>query len=443
MKHTKTLLLTLAVILGAACQAGAAETEPEPITGSIEDGRYVIQVPVEEGDLGWAADAGEQDDTVVQLESEEIGDGYYTAIFRPVNDGIKTVVLRHYDIVCDQIHTFDLKVENGAVTESVGGSFTASPDDESLAPYILGGWVETEEKMDFMDISKNEEKGWDVEITSVDPSGMYLFRGTMYYDCDFDEFLCPYGELYEMPETTGEEEPELGEPVEEGFSGAFRFAGTDEANLKLEWLNWAEEQDPEPVVFERAIPFVMVMPQPYNIDLDALEDGIYPVAFEPENLVETESGLLLEPVEIFTKDTYDIVDIAMLGEGAVIYVDGEYITVETIEEENGFKVINGGYENGGCMLRAMDEDNCFVAVFEDDYPSFTSYGFASLELDENAVLTDSSELDAPAVTVEGAQAIKEWMKEQAEEESGFFIQLNTEIRTENGKIVEINRHYIP
>ena len=66
-----------------------------------------------------------------------------------------------------------------------------------------------------------------------------------------------------------------------------------------------------------------------------------------------------------------------------------------------------------------------------------------LALDENAVLTDASELDAPAVTVEGAQAIKEWMKEQAEEESGFFIQLNTEIRTENGKIVEINRHYIP
>ena len=240
----------------AAAEAAGEEVEgtqeaAAPITGEIEeDGSYVIRIPVEEDDLGWAADEESTDSVVVELESENIEDGNYVVRYKPVADGVGTVTLRHFGrVTCDQMHTFDLKVEDGKVTESVGGSFTASPAEEELDPYILGEWVEPEKQLDLLTITKNEEEGWNMEIVSASGPEQVVVLGTLFYDCELDEFIYPDGEFYQTT-ISDSEDTDLGEPMITDASGAIRFEADGE-DLKLGWYSWLEEQNPEPVLFER------------------------------------------------------------------------------------------------------------------------------------------------------------------------------------------------
>ncbi len=170
------------------------------------------------------------------------------------------------------------------------------------------------------------------------------------------------------------------------------------------------------------------------IDLVEPEDGIYTVAFEPANLHDGVLGL-----SILTEDCYDILDIATLDVGDVIMIGGLDYMVESLERGDSL-LINGGLDNGGWTLWSYDEDNCWKVAIENDYPTWTGRGVTDLVLSDEVTFTDGWDIEKDPVTVTGEQAVA---KAIAETGMDYFGPENTTIRTEGGKIVEINRYYMP
>ncbi|MBR7173971.1 MAG: hypothetical protein IKD50_06050, partial [Clostridia bacterium] len=99
--------------------SGAEGTAKPQITGRIEDGCYVLTVEMDPKDSGkWQADEMAQDPFVVKLASADTENGVFTARYEPTGDGEVAVSLRHFNAhTCDQLHSFNLLVENGKVQE--------------------------------------------------------------------------------------------------------------------------------------------------------------------------------------------------------------------------------------------------------------------------------------------------------------------------------------
>lgn len=236
-------LLVLTVALSCAAFAETADTAPAPITGNIEEGSYVLRIPLAPGEDGqWLAEDVFSGEETVRLAYAQAEDGAFVVRYDPVKDGTVTVHVRHYDAhVCDEVHTFDLLVSGGKIAEVTGGSYTASPDEETMDPYLSGKWLEKDTQFTEMTLTKNPEGGWDAEITSPLTHGAYLLRATLYYDCDLDAFCYRDGVLYNLP-ADYEEGKDLGEPAASDASGSFLLI-PDETGLPV--LSWAAEHNPE------------------------------------------------------------------------------------------------------------------------------------------------------------------------------------------------------
>jgi len=253
MKKTLVMILAASMALGTAAlgeTAGAAEGLD--IQCRIENGSYVIRIPVEDDDLGWKADDMEQDDSVVVLGSETMEDGTYEVRYDPVSDGDMTVAIHHYynSIASDRSLTWDLHVEDGAVTESAGGSNAMTDpweDQSSLDPFLSGEWAEAETQFSRMTVSKAAYLGWDIEIVTPATHGAYIFKTTAYSDAD-GRLVYNKGKYWDVPITDSEEKTSLGEAKTAGTMGSFTFDG-DEDNLKLVWND--TQRPEETVIFER------------------------------------------------------------------------------------------------------------------------------------------------------------------------------------------------
>ena len=245
MKKIITFILTalLALTIGALA-------EGTPVNCLIEEGSFIIQIDDPSGDLGWVADDMAQDDSVVKLYDADLIEDTFVVRYDPVGDGDVTVGVRHYTgIACDELHTFDLHVENGAVTEVTGGSYTESPDPAECDPYLIGDW-QTEDGMSVMTIGKNPEgRTWDVEIVAAQSHGVYIFKTTICYDCELNSFIYDKGKFWEASITDSDEAPELGEATIVGTTGSFTFTG-DSENLILDWYD--DQMEGETVEYLRA-----------------------------------------------------------------------------------------------------------------------------------------------------------------------------------------------
>lgn len=178
-----------------------------------------------------------------------------------------------------------------------------------------------------------------------------------------------------------------------------------------------------------------VEPMVPEYDLDALADGVYPVYFDPANLADGTLSLT-----VYSQDVFDIVDISTLEVGDSLVVNGIPFVVETVERDDGDLLINGGLDNGGLTLRAFDEDNCWKAVMEDDQNTYTERGDATLPLADDVTFTDGWDIEKDPVTVSGAEAVADAITGT---DMNYFSSLNTTVRVEGGKIVEIVRAYMP
>lgn len=246
MKRLFAVILAAVLLL---CAAALAEEPKSAIKGEIVEGSYVIRIPDENGDLGWLADDMAQDDSVVKLAKAELEGDEFVIQYDPTGDGEVSVGARHYvGIACDEYHTWDLSVKDGKVTEVTGGSYTASPNPDDFDPYLIGEY-ESADGMAAMTVTKNEGgRAWDVEMSGAQSHGGYVFKTTIYYDCELDRFVYDKGKTWNVEITDSEEAPELGEAAVAGQTGAFFFTGNP-ADMILTWLR--DEDSGNTVDFQR------------------------------------------------------------------------------------------------------------------------------------------------------------------------------------------------
>ena len=219
--------------------------------------------------------------------------------------------------------------------------------------------------------------------------------------------------------------------------GNLNFAGlaVDEKTGDI-WLSNAVEFDnsTEPAT-------KTVAPQTVEVDVNALPDGEYPVAFNRGDILSGATGIYMNAVHIFSMDIYDIVDVNTLTAGDTLVVSGEEIPVTSVERSDSNVLVNGGLDGeDGVVLGPIDEDtNGYRVWLESDMATFTELGATTLVLADNAEFNDSWNIDAEPVKVSHDGIVSAI----AESDNDYFNQYNTSIRVEDGKVVEIKRVYVP
>ncbi len=244
----KAWILFLAAVLALSAAAGTFAEEPDngTVMCRVENGTYVIRIPVRENDRRWVADELVGDDSVIRLVSAEYEDGYYIVRYAALGDGEATVIVRHYltPIACDQAQTWDLVVRDGAVQECTGGSYTASPSAAEMEAFVCGGWHEADTQFTQLTLARRDDQGFRLEIVSPVSHEAYLFRAAVYYDCWEEAFRYEDGTLYDLPILEGDDV----EPAVSGLSGSLLLE-EEEGKLLLRWIS--SENPEEEIVFVR------------------------------------------------------------------------------------------------------------------------------------------------------------------------------------------------
>ena len=184
-----------------------------------------------------------------------------------------------------------------------------------------------------------------------------------------------------------------------------------------------------------------VLPLPVNVDAKNIADGIYKVFVEKDGIRE-ENGKYIMACEVYTEELFDSVELTALKPGDTVAVGGNRIEVRTAEDKNGEILINGGDEgDGGCTF-APAEGGTYVYRGPDDIASYQNHGRTELEMAENVVLTDTSDIDngCKEVVVKGAPEVAGYLA------SSTYARLSPSsgnICVEKGKVVEIKTWYTP
>ena len=202
-----------------------------------------------------------------------------------------------------------------------------------------------------------------------------------------------------------------------------------------------EEPVQQPVVEKPVIitdEVKIVKPIDIQIDLANISDSMLTAAFDKESICDDENGNKVLTVMVYDYEKYDLVDISELKEGDVLFIRGEEVTVESIEEDNGGIInINGGLENGGYWLKT-DDSGIYYEIMENDHKKYFAMEEITLPISEDFVLIDNSDLDNPE--------LEYTLDDLLSDENIFlygFNELNTVIRVADGKLVEVTRIFIP
>ena len=250
------LIMTMSALIPAVTAENGipADTDPSDaltITGSIEDGSYILRFPIQENDFGeWIAEDISESGPVVKLDYSRLENGTFEARFNPAADGKAVVAVKHMNgVACDRIYTFDLLVEDGKILEVTGGSFTASPSDTELFVYFSGEWREQDTQFTVMTLSADDESVLTAEIVSPLTHGAYLFRMTLRYDCMMDAFVYNDSAAYELP-ITDSEEYVPGDPLLVGLEGCLMLKADENEQVLLVWHSPVTPDEAD-IVFSR------------------------------------------------------------------------------------------------------------------------------------------------------------------------------------------------
>ncbi|MDO4939994.1 MAG: hypothetical protein Q4E54_08575, partial [Lachnospiraceae bacterium] len=190
------------------------------------------------------------------------------------------------------------------------------------------------------------------------------------------------------------------------------------------------------------VPSKAVVPLPYEVDVNNIEDGIYPVLVEEDGIKEADGKYTMD-CEVYTKELFDVVDVHTLNPGDTVTIGGDMVVVvNTVEEKDGEIYINGGAEeNGGCILHPGEGGTYYYRGL-DDYPSFFNHGKTTIEIADDVVLKDTSNLDdgCKEVVVSGAKNVVDYLA------ASTYARLSPGAGTvcvENKKVVEITTWYTP
>ena len=358
MKKLIALILTLALALcGAAMAEELLNDGVTTINTLITDGSFVIQIPAEDGVTPWVADDMAQDDSVVTLYDADVIEDTFVVRYDAVGDGDVTVGVRRYaGIACEELLTWDLHVADGAVQEVTGGSHVGAPSDDDLEAGVVGEWLEQDTQFTQLSIERNPSRGFDVEIAAPLTHGAYIFKTTIYYDCELDAFVYDKGKFWDVPITDSDEETELGEARVAGSCGTFTLGGDSIENATLTW--YSDQSPEETVVFTRADAAAATDAGAGEGEYRGFEGSGVELRL-PADLVDVGG----EPVEGLLYNAYNDAFLlqvqAVDGEfadrdGLVEYFNGqEYIVRATTLEINGVELVYAEGEDDNAMVYSV------------------------------------------------------------------------------------------
>lgn len=181
---------------------------------------------------------------------------------------------------------------------------------------------------------------------------------------------------------------------------------------------------------------VQVSPLPAGIDLNSLDNCTLAVSLKEGDAYVDDEGAMQMKLTVYTYDRYDMVDIAQLKDGDVLTIDGQEIAVASVErsEQSGV-LVNGGLENGGYTLRT-EEDGTFFVSLENDAKSWHALGEATIRVSQDFLFTDNAQ--QPPVTYYPGDFLVEGTGIDYD-----FTPNNTTVTIENGRIIAMNRVFVP
>lgn len=178
-----------------------------------------------------------------------------------------------------------------------------------------------------------------------------------------------------------------------------------------------------------------------EVDMKNLPDGIYPVTFKRED-VKTDNSELTIKCEVFSEDLWDTVEIHQMQVGDYFVQSGKKVKIEKLfwDEQQSKCCINfDSLEDAIEIITPSESGGTYYIQGLDDHHTYTKRGETTLKVDKNCLLTDASDLES-APNILKYDEIEKYVKNQ---EYDNFWYLNTNVRVENGVIVDINKWYIP
>lgn len=199
----------------------------------------------------------------------------------------------------------------------------------------------------------------------------------------------------------------------------------------------ATENTPAPTAAPTVAPNV-VIPLPGTVDLSHLDNCTVAVSLAQGDAYLDDTGMMQMQVTVYDYECFDMVDIAQLAVGDVIVLHGQAVTISQLERsETGSILINGGLDLGGHELVSR-EDTVYSETNYNDRKFFLEVGNVSIPVSPDFVFTDTSNLDVGAVLFYPGDFLID--------DPGItypFTPYNTTITIENGKVIAMERVYIP
>lgn len=181
-----------------------------------------------------------------------------------------------------------------------------------------------------------------------------------------------------------------------------------------------------------------ITPMSSGLDIRALQDCTIPAAFKASDFNWPGSSL---QVTAFSEDLYDAVEVSQMQAGDTLVYEGKPIVVASVKEENGGVTVNNGYDEGGATL-SPNGGGTYRATIWDDHSVYTELGKTSLMLADDFIFIDCGDNPSdPSDTIRTNQ--KAYLDNMPDYRKDNFSPLNTRIVIENGKVTQIERHWIP
>lgn len=181
---------------------------------------------------------------------------------------------------------------------------------------------------------------------------------------------------------------------------------------------------------------ITVSPLPVAFDLE--EGCTLAVSLQEGDAYVDDEGAMQMKVQIYAYDQYDMVDIANLKEGDTIVRGDTEVVVESLERNDaGLISINGGEENGGFNLWTNDE-TVYYEIGLNDAKAFYTMGEAVIPVSTEFEFTDASNWEADPVVYYPGDFLTD--------DAGIvydFTPYNTTIVVEGGKVIAMNRIFVP
>lgn len=180
---------------------------------------------------------------------------------------------------------------------------------------------------------------------------------------------------------------------------------------------------------------ITVEPIVNHLTVDGSMDCTFAARFTPTSDMTKDGDNYILSFTAYYEQYYEAVDISMLKAGDSIVIGSETVLIDSIEDKDGIYMINGGLDEGGYDLLSNGNDMYYERGY-DDYRSYGELGQGKLPIADNCVITDNSDWNN-----QGKQLTIEELV--ANDDLAGFIEYNTVVTVEDGKITEITRSFRP